>query len=53
MIAPQSIAIGTATCGLVGKDGEVLGKIAKYAFGYLVVMAIFIYVGVLLGIHIA
>ena len=53
MIAPQSIAIGTATCGLVGKDGEVLGKISKYAFGYLVVMAIFIYAGVLLGIHIA
>ncbi|MBP3884414.1 MAG: L-lactate permease [Olsenella sp.] len=53
MLAPQSIAIGTATCGLVGKDGEVLGKIAKYAFGYLVVMSIFIYMGVLLGISIA
>jgi lactate permease len=53
MLAPQSIAIGTATCGLVGKDGEVLGKIAKYAFGFLVAMSIFIYAGVLLGISLA
>ncbi len=49
MLSPQSIAIGTASCGLIGKDGEVLGKIAKYAFGMVIVMAIFVYVGVLLG----
>ena len=50
MIAPQSIAIGCASCGLIGKDGEILGKIAKYAFAYAAVMAVLIYLGVLLGL---
>ena len=45
MLAPQSIAIGCAACGLSGKDGEILGKIFKYAFGYVIVMAIIIYFG--------
>lgn len=40
MLSPQSIAIGCAACALTGKDGEILGKIAKYAFGYLIIMAI-------------
>ncbi|MBQ7891404.1 MAG: L-lactate permease [Erysipelotrichaceae bacterium] len=45
MLAPQSIAIGCAACALSGKDGEILGKIFKYAFGYVIVMAIIIYFG--------
>ena len=45
MLSPQNIAIGCAACGLVGKDGEILGKIAKYAFGFAVVMAVIVYVG--------
>ncbi len=45
MLSPQNIAIGCAACGLVGKDGEILGKIAKYAFAFAAVMAVIIYVG--------
>ena len=45
MLSPQNIAIGCAACGLVGKDGEILGKIAKYAFGFAIAMAILVYVG--------
>ena len=47
MISPQNIAIGCAACGLAGKDGEILGKIAKYAFGFAAAMAVLIYVGTL------
>ncbi len=50
MISPQNIAIGTAACGLAGKDGEILGKIAKYAFGLFVAMALLVYAGVALGV---
>jgi len=50
MISPQNIAIGCAACGLIGKDGEILGKIAKYAFAFLVVMAVFVYVGSVMGL---
>lgn len=45
MLAPQSIAIGCAACALSGKDGEILGKIAKYAFGYVIVMALIVFFG--------
>lgn len=45
MISPQSIAIGCAACALSGKDGEILGKIAKYAFGFLIIMAFIVYFG--------
>lgn len=45
MLAPQSIAIGCAACGLQGKDGEILSKIAKYAFAYVIVMALIVYFG--------
>ena len=45
MISPQNIAIGCAACALVGKDGEILGKIAKYAFAYAACMAVMVYVG--------
>ena len=48
MLSPQSIAIGCAACALKGKDGEILGKIAKYSFGYLIVMAIIVFAGSLL-----
>ena len=30
---------------IVVLDGEILGKIAKYAFGFAVVMAVIVYVG--------
>ena len=45
MLSPQNIAIGCAACGLVGKDGEILGKIAKYAFGFAIAMATLVFVG--------
>jgi len=49
MLSPQSIAIGTASCGLVGKDGEVLGKVAPFAFGFVIVMALLVQAGVMFG----
>lgn len=45
MLSPQSIAIGCAACSLTGKDGEILSRIAKYAFAYVIVMAIVVYFG--------
>ena len=45
MLSPQNIAIGCAACGLVGKDGEILGKVAKYALGFAVAMAALILAG--------
>jgi lactate permease len=45
MLSPQNIAIGCAACGLVGKDGEIMGKVAKYAFGFAICMAVLVYVG--------
>ncbi|MBQ7888403.1 MAG: L-lactate permease [Erysipelotrichaceae bacterium] len=45
MMASQSIAIGCASCGQFGKDGEILKKIAPYAFVYLIVMSLITYFG--------
>lgn len=45
MMASQSIVIGCASCGQFGKDGEILKKIAPYAFAYLIFMALTIYFG--------
>ena len=45
MLAPQSIAIGCAACALNGKDGEILTKIFKYAFIFMIFMAIIVYDG--------
>lgn len=45
MLASQSIAIGCVSCGQFGKDGEILKKIAPYAFVYLIIMALIIYFG--------
>lgn len=45
MISPQSIAIGCAACNISGKDGEILGKIVRYAFIFLIFMALVIYFG--------
>lgn len=50
MLSPQNIAIGCAACGLAGKDGQIMGKIAPYAFGYLLLMMAEIFVGALLGL---
>ncbi|MBM6774517.1 L-lactate permease [Olsenella profusa] len=47
MLSPQNIAIGCASCGLTGKDGEILGKIAKYAFAFAICMSVLVYVGTL------
>lgn len=43
MISPQSIAIGCAAVDLKGKDGEILSNIMKYAFVFLIIMAIIVY----------
>ncbi|MDQ0360710.1 L-lactate permease [Breznakia pachnodae] len=45
MLSPQSIAIGCAATALVGKDGEILKGIAKYALLYLIIMALIVYFG--------
>jgi lactate permease len=50
MISPQNIAIGCAACALTGKDGEIMGKIAPFAGIFLVLMAIEVYLGVMLGL---
>ena len=48
MLAPQSIAIGCAACGLTGKDGEILGRIAPYAFGFVIAMSAIVFAGSLI-----
>lgn len=45
MLSPQNIAIGCAACGLSGKDGEILGKIAPYAFAFVLVMMVLVFAG--------
>lgn len=45
MISPQSIAIGCAAVDLKGKDGEILSKILKFAFVFLIIMAFIVYLG--------
>lgn len=45
MISPQSIAIGCAAVNLSGKDGEILSKIFKFAFAFLIIMALIVYFG--------
>ncbi|MDI9589764.1 MAG: L-lactate permease [Acidobacteriota bacterium] len=50
MLSPQNIAIGCAAVDLQGRDGEIMGKIAPYAFGFVILMMIEIYVGALIGL---
>jgi lactate permease len=50
MLAPQNIAIGCAAVDLQGKDGELMSKIAPYAFGFLILMMIEVYVGTIVGV---
>ena len=45
MLAPQSIAIGTAACDAQGKDGEILGRIFKYALVYMILMSLIVFFG--------
>lgn len=40
MIAPQSIAIGSAACDLTGHESELMKKAAVYAAGFIVLMAV-------------
>ena len=49
MLAPQSIAIGCAACGLTGKDGELMGRVAPYAFAFLVIMMALVFAGAALA----
>ena len=35
LISPQSLTIGAAAIGLSGKEGSIMGKMVKYAFGLL------------------
>jgi lactate permease len=48
MISPQNIAIGTAACALVGKDGEILGKVFKYSAAFVVAMMVLVFVGAMM-----
>ncbi|MBP3893421.1 MAG: L-lactate permease [Atopobiaceae bacterium] len=50
MISPQNIAIGCAAVDLQGKDGEIMGKIAPYAFAFIILMMIEVYVGTIMGL---
>lgn len=43
MISPQNIAIGCAACNLTGKEGEILGRIAPYAFAFALCMSILVF----------
>ena len=43
MLSPQSIAIGCASCNLTGKDGEILGRIAPYAFAFALCMSVMVF----------
>lgn len=45
MISPQSIAIATSATGLIGKEGEILGKTARYCLGYVVILGLIVYFG--------
>ena len=45
MLSPQNIAIGCAACSLVGKDGQIMAVVAKYAFGFAVAMSVLVYLG--------
>lgn len=50
MLSPQNIAIGCAALDLQGRDGELMGRIAPYAFGFLACMMLEIYLGAVLGL---
>ena len=50
MISPQNVAIGCAACDLTGKDGEIISKIAPYAFAFVVLMMIMTYAGAIMGV---
>ena len=45
MISPQSIAIATASCGMEGKDGEILRSAIPYAVLYIVLGGLMVYLG--------
>lgn len=47
MLSPQNIAIGCAACDLAGKDGELMGRVAPYAFAYALAMSLLVYAGTL------
>ena len=45
MISPQNIAIAASTVGLMGKEGEMLGKTLKFALIYAIILGILVFTG--------
>ena len=43
MLSHQRLAIGCASCNLTGKDGEILGRIAPYAFAFALCMSVMVF----------
>ena len=45
MISPQNIAIAASTVGLMGREGEMLGKTLKFSLAYAVILGILVFTG--------
>jgi lactate permease len=43
MLSPQSIAIGAAAVGLIGREGDVFRSVFGWAVGFLAVFCVFVY----------
>lgn len=50
MISPQSIAVATAATGLIGSEGEILGKTVKVCIAYLVLYGAVVFATLSLGL---
>ena len=50
MICPQSIAIGTAACGLTGAESKILGKCAAYTLLFAAIGGIVCFVFPMIGL---
>lgn len=48
MISPQNIAIAASTVGLMGKEGDMLGKTIKYSIVYAIVLGILVFISSIL-----
>ena len=45
MISPQSIAIATTATGISGSEGIILNRTMKFCMGYIIVLAVIVYLG--------
>jgi len=45
MISPQSIAVAATATNLVGKEGEILKRVTKYCFPFIILLGVIVYVG--------